>query len=270
MKFTNISQVRHHLYRMNPGEQAIRNHSLRLTSVSEISLPHSHLVSGSEKVKAMEIVAPISEAIALADSDVSLGHDNLAQGTVVCAADSSLSVIYSENIDFSIDYEEGIIMRIETGSISSGAQVVVWYLYYRVYIKGVDYSIDSDRGNIRRLSSGAIEDGQELLIDYSLGSSEFSDTEIDQCIAEAEAELITLIKEEYHDSDDPALQTVATWMTLALLCRNSAGMAQAGEISGVRLGNSWMELSQSYRETAMKLINWFRRESPSLKPPHLT
>lgn len=270
MKFTNISQVRHHLYRMNPGEQTIRNHRLRLTSVSEVSLPHSHLVRDTEKVKAMEISIPISETLTLAGATVSLAHDTLALGTVVCAADSSLSVIYQENIDFSIDYEEGSIIRIDSGSIPSGTAVTVWYLYYRVYVKGVDYSIDSDRGRIRRLASGAIEDGQELLLDYSLGSSEFSDTEIDQCIAEGEAELVTLIKPEYLDSDDPALQTAATWLTLAILCRNSAGMAQAGDITGVRQGNSWMELSQSYRMTAMKLITWFRRESPQMNPPHLT
>ncbi len=268
MRFTNISQIRHHLYRMNPGAQSIRNYPVRLLSESEVSLPHSHLESGAEKVKAMEISIPISERLTLNDNLVSLAHDDLALGTVVCAVDSSLSVIYQEHIDYSIDYEDGTILRIDSGSILSGAEVVVWYLHYRIYLKGVDYSFDYSRGRMRRLTSGAIEDGQELLIDYSLGSSEFSDSEIDQCIAEGESEVVTLIKPEYHDSDDPALQTAATWMTLSLLCRNSAGMI--GENTGFSQADSWMDLSRSYRETAMKLLTWFRREAPQMNPPHLT
>ncbi|MFH1699173.1 MAG: hypothetical protein ABIE07_01185 [Candidatus Zixiibacteriota bacterium] len=270
MSLTSVSTVRKHLYRLNLGQSEIRNFAFRLISDSYVSLPHSHIVTLSETIKAIESNVPYQENIILNDDPVFLSNQMVAAGTVVCARDSSLTAVYRENVDFSIDYVTGTIKRIENGSISSGNTVSVWYLFYHAYQKNIDYTIDYERGRINRLVSGNIEDGQELLIDYQLGVSEFSDEEVNQCIVEAEAEIQLLIDVSYSESIDPVLQTTATYLSLSLLCRNSVGIAQAGASSSTKDAKLWLELSASYRETAMRLLNWFRPESPLMNSPKLT
>jgi hypothetical protein len=266
---TGISQIRNHLYRLNVGEGEIRNHAVRLRSDRYSSLPHSHIVDGSETVKAIKNAIPLSESILMGTDPVPLGHQSLAYETVVCAADSSLSGLYQENLDYMIDYPSGTVTRIDGGAIPIDSQVTIWYLYYHVYQKGIDYYIDYERGRLRRISASDIEEGQEMNVDYRLGSSEFSDGEIEQCITEAEAEIMHLIDPVYQESTDPALQTAATCLTLSLLCRNSAGITAIGLGGTGQNSSAWMNLAESYRETAMRLLAWFRLVAADLKPPRL-
>lgn len=270
MSLTTISQVRNHLNRFNPGEGDLRHQPIRLTSGDYAGLPHAHIVSGSETVKALENDRPNSETVMLAAEAKTLNQTTVVPDTVVCAADSSLSIIYQENIDFAVDYIAGAIRRIDSGSILSGSTVTVWYLHYRLYQRGIDYMIDYERGRLMRLVSGAIEEGQELLVDYRLGSTEFSDSEIDQCMAEADSEITQIIDPAFRESTDPALQTAATCLTLAYLCRNTAGMTAAGPADSDRYVSVWMDLAQSYRETALRLLAWFGRETPGFHSLQLT
>jgi hypothetical protein len=270
MSLTSVSTVRKHLYRLNLGQSEIRNFVIRLVSDTYASLLHSHIVTSSETIKAIENSIPTQESLTLNDDAVSLSNQMISPGTVVCANDNSLTTVYQENIDFTIDYLNGTIKRIDGGSISSGSTISAWYLFYHAYQKNIDYTIDYARGRISRLISGNIEDGQELLIDYQLGATEFSDDEVNQCILEAESEITLLIDDSYTESVDPALQTAATYLSLSLLCRNSVGLAQAGVSSSTKDARIWLELSASYRETAIRLLNWFRPESPLLNSPKLT
>ena len=269
MSLTNITQVRNHLYRLNLGEGSIRNQSIRLVALQYATLPHSRIVQGSESVKSPGTDTPVSDRLTLGSLPVSLNQKPVISGTVVCASDDSLTTIFQENVDYAVDYANGTINRIDGGEIVSGAAVTLWYEYYRIYQKDVDYTIDYDRGRIRRLAGGAIEDGQELLVDYGLGDTEFTDTEIAQCIAEAEAEITRLIDPVWQESADPALAAAGTFLALSHLCRDSAAITSAG-ISGTGTASSvWISLSQSYRETALRLIAWFGRKGQSLKPPRL-
>ncbi len=269
MDLTSISQIRNHLYRLNVGEGEIRDQAIRLISDQYVSLSHAHIVTASETIKAIKNRIPFSETIIIGEEPTPLTHQRLVFDTAVCAGDSSLSTIYQENVDYLIDYAAGTITSINGGSIPVGIDVIVWYLYYHVYQRGVDYYFDYERGRLRRIASGNIEEGQELLADYRLGSTEFSDSEISQCITEAEAEIFHIIDPEYRESTDPALQTVATCLALSFLCRNSAGIDATGLAGTDKYSPVWMELYRSYRETAMNLLKWFRCKTPNMKSPRL-
>ena len=156
MNLTGISQIRNHLYRLNVGAGDIRNCALRLKADEYAGLPHSHIVSGSETVKAIKNTLPSSESIVMGSSPVSLKYHPLAIDTVVCAGDSSLSRLYQENLDYIIDYPAGLVTRIDSGSIPADSHVIVWYLYYHVYQRNVDYYIDYERGRLRRMASGSM------------------------------------------------------------------------------------------------------------------
>jgi hypothetical protein len=268
MGWTGIPQVRNHLYRLEIGEDEVRNRSVRLTSDDYVKLPHLHITESSETVKAVIQSTPVTETIVPGDDPTPLSHAQIAADSVVCAADSSLSVVYEENIDFVIDYAAGAVRRVEGGSIPTGVPITIWYVFYHVYQRTLDYYIDYERGRIRRTTTGGIEDGQEILIDYQSAGAEFSDSEIEQAINDAETEMKQEIDAAYEHATDPGLQTAATYLALSLLCRNAAGLATSG--SGGTDAKSWIELSVSYRETAMRLLSWFRRQSPGLNSPKLT
>lgn len=266
MSLTNITQIRNHLYRLDLGAGDVRNQPLRLYADAYTNLPHAHVTASSEVVKVLTVTIPISEAITLEEDPVSLGHPHLVPDTVVCASDSSLTTVYQENIDYLVDYAAGSILRVSDGSIPAASSVAVWYLYYHVYQRGVDYTIDYDRGRMRRISSGSVEEGQEVLVDYALGCTEITDDEIEQCILEADAVIAQIIDPAYQDSADAALQTAAACLALSFLCRNWAGLSLGTESSRAS-SSAWLDLAASYHETAMRLLNMFRRRVPGLKPP---
>ena len=63
MSLTNITQVRNHLNRFNPGEGEISNRPIRLSSDGHAPLPHAHIVARSETVKALENDIPQMEKV---------------------------------------------------------------------------------------------------------------------------------------------------------------------------------------------------------------
>jgi len=268
MSLTSVTQIRNHLYRLDLGAGDVRNQPIRLFADTYTNLPHARVTASSEIVKALTTTVPVTESIILGNEPESLGCPHLAPDTVVCASDSSLATVYQENVDYMIDYAVGSILRVSDGSIPSDSRVAVWYLFYHVYQRGVDYTIDYERGRLRRLSSGVIEEGQEVLVDYTLGSTEFTDDEIEQCILEADTVVAQVIDPAFQESSDAALQTAATCLALSFLCRNWAGLSLGAE-SARAASSAWLDLAASYHETAMRLLNLFRREAPGLYPPRL-
>ena len=269
MSLTTIDRIRHHLSRINSGAGEVHNQAVRMASEGYVALPHGHIVPGSEMTKATAGDIPISEALTLGAIPVPVTNPGLIPGTVVCARDTSLSRIYQENVDFVVDYAAGILGRLDAGGIESGDLIIVWYQHYRIYQRDVDYTIDYEQGRVRRIAAGGIAPGQEVLVDYQLGITPLADEEIEQGITDAEAEIIHTIAPDYRESTDPALQTAATFLTLSLLCRNAAGLAASGGSSGQTQLSFWLELSKSYRETAERLLTWFRQSVPGLRPPRL-
>ncbi|MDH4223145.1 MAG: hypothetical protein OEV55_06340 [candidate division Zixibacteria bacterium] len=134
MSFTNISLVKKHISERHLGVFEMENHAVRLSVSSPVKLPDYNIQVGSEKVKGKEISSPVQEDISFTSGDtIQLLHPELIQDTVVVASDSSLGQVYVENADYSIDYDNGKVTRIISGSIPEGFSAVIYYLYYRIY-----------------------------------------------------------------------------------------------------------------------------------------
>ena len=125
MNLSGISQIRNHLYRINVGEDEVRNRPIRLSSGEYTTLPHAHIVVASEVVKAIKNTVPSSEVITLSTEPVSLRKKHLAIGTVVCADDSSLSRVYQENLDYIIDFSAGTVTRTSGGAIPAEGKMKI-------------------------------------------------------------------------------------------------------------------------------------------------
>ena len=276
MSFTNIDLVKKHIREHALGTTNIENISCHLLGQTPFQLPHTNLLQNSEKVKGKEQTVPIQEEVSFFSSDiVSLLHQELIEDTVVVATDSSLGKIYVENIDYSIDYDDGTITRSPDGSIPPGSEVVVWYLYFRIYAKDTDYHIDYDKGQITRTVSGAIEDGQRVLADYTAEFGLLSDEVIANAMVEANDKILKIIDPSYSNSMDQSLVTAETYLAVSILCNIKAleVMTQTGAAGNAgsvarSLSLAWSNMSSVYRERAFELLKKFRKDPGGLCSPY--
>jgi hypothetical protein len=277
MGFTNIDLVKKHILEHELGTVAKENIACRLVGETQFQLPHLLLVSGSEKVKAKESATPVSETVDFASSEVvQLANKELIPDTVVVASDSSLGQIYSENLDYTIDYQHGIITRIADGAIGTGASVVIWYLFFRLYVKDSDYKIDYPKGLIRRISSGDIEDGQWLLVDYSVEFALLSDEVMENAVKEASDQVLKYIDSSFVNSRDQSLATAETYLAVSILCNirameamtQNAATGSGGQTRSLSL--AWAEMSGTYRQLAFQILEKFKRDPGGFCSPHTT
>ncbi len=275
MSFTNIDLVKRHIWEHELSSVNKENIACRLMGETSFQLPHLMLQTGSEKVKAKEQNTPTQESISFASSDtISLSHQELIPDTVVVASDSSLGMIYLENVDYSMDYENGKIIRSPGSSIPAAASVVIWYFYFRKYVKDTDYRIDYPKGQIKRKNSGEIEDGQWVLVDYCVEFSLLNDEVIENTIREANDQILQYIDSTYANSTDQSLATAETYLAVSILCNIKAmdaitqhvGVSTAGQANSI--SSAWAKMSGVYRDQAFELLKRFRKDPGGLCSPY--
>ncbi|MCP4704577.1 MAG: hypothetical protein GY865_08200, partial [candidate division Zixibacteria bacterium] len=203
---------------------------------------------------------------------VTLTYNELIPDTVVVANNSSMGKIFTENIDFTVDYDQGVIIRITAGAIETSAEVYIWYQHYKVYSRDVDYTINYNNGYITRLASGDIEAGQLVYIDYQSLYGNITDEAINNAILEASSKIRAIIDPEYESSTDQALITSETYSTLAIICKIKA-IEAAGNLtissSGYR-GDFWLQLSTSYYSESMQMLIPYSLKTNPLSSPKIT
>jgi hypothetical protein len=273
MSFTNIDLVKKHIREHQLGATDMENVSCHLLGETPFQLPHINILPGSERIKGKEQNVPTQENISFSSSDtVSLSHQELIFDTVVVAKDSSLGEIYVENIDYSIDYDNGRITRIPDGSIPQGSETVIWYLWFRIYTKDTDYHIDYNKGQITRITSGEIEDGQWVLADYTVEFGLLSDEVIANAIVEANDKILKVIDPSYSNSTDQSLVTAETYLAVSILCNIKALEVltqNPGSTASPKAGSlAWSNMSCVYRERAFDLLKKFRKDPGSLRSPY--
>jgi hypothetical protein len=275
MGFTNIDLVKKHILEHELGTVSKENVACRLVGEVSFQLPHMPLVVGSEKVKAKEQNIPVSETVSFASSDtVQLAHQELIPDTVVVARDSSLGQIYAENVDYTIQYDDGRLSRIPGGSILEGSSVVIWYLHFRVYVGDTDYQIDYGKGQIKRLNSGDIEDGQLVLVDYTVEFALLSDEVVENAVREANQQVLHYIDSSYANSADQSLVTAETYLAVAVLCNVKAMEAMTQNLASGTAGQAhsislaWSKMSGVYRSQAYELLDKFRKDPGGLCSPY--
>ena len=253
MAFTNIALVRKHILEYQLGTEIMENSPTQLTAADWIQLPHFSISAGSEKVKAKEQFSPTKEDVKINSEEwVNLSHSELILDSVVVASDSSLGKIYVENLDYSVDYEEGKIKSIVSGDIPDNVNVVVWYYFYKIYQKDSDYQIDSSNGKIKRIPSGQIEDGQWVLVDYKVEYGFLSDEVISNSILEANAQVLKFIDSSYYSSTEQSLVTAETYLAVSILCGIKVVEATNSKTSE---SSAWENLSNSYRKKAYVILS---------------
>ena len=271
MPFTTRDIVKKHILDHHIGSVTVENEPSVLTGTDYVSLQRRMILNDTEKVKGKEQIEPIREDVTFAGSDTfDLSQNELITDTVVAAADSSLGTIYTENIDYHVDYDNGSIGRISSGAIPSGGQLVVWYMHFTLYQRGVDYEFDYQRGRLRRKTTGDIESGQRLFIDYTAEFGGLDDESMDNAIAEANDQILAFIDDIHSESTDRRLVTAETYLAISIICRIRAmeSISPSRNLSNnAAEAKSWSSLSESYKKEAYDLLSKYSGLIGSLKPP---
>lgn len=266
MPFTDRELVKKHLVDFRVGQAEVKGFSVVLTGTDAVQLPHSGLVEASVVLKAGESSTPTMESKTLVDDWVSLSQADLVPGSVLVANNTSVSTIYAENLDYTVDYTTGRLRRIDGGSVTSGSTVSIWYFYYRRYDSGDDYVVNVVAGQVRRAVGGVIEDGQTVLIDYTAGFGAVTEEAIDQAISEADEIVLRTVDQQYHDAIAPGLVAAETHQAVAILCRVRAAAILTGSTAtsaAAAVAKAWLLLSEQYTDSATRLLQPFRRAVPS-------
>jgi hypothetical protein len=269
MPYTNIELVRKHLTESERTTGVVEDQPVKFDAGSVVRLPHAGIVEDSERVKGKEQLAPTQETITLANDAVALNRENLIPESAVVALDSSLATIYTENVDYTVDYAAGQIRRIDSGAITSGSQITVWYYAYTAYEKGVDYAISHQNGELTRIDGGKIEVGQSLWVDYEIESGLFSDDVITNAILEASAQIDARID---NAEDAVSILTIAeTYLAVAILTQIRAlETLQSTVLSAVNRGNistRLIEVSARYRAEYEDMIRPYLMPASGLCGP---
>lgn len=272
MPFTNLEIVKKHLTDYRLGTRNIENEAFLMPTSDYANLQYANIKPESEKVKAREINTPFSESVVLDGTEtVSLTHGEIIPDSVVVADNSSLGQIFTENIDYTINYNDGAVTRIADGAIPSASEVTIWYQYYRVYVRDTDYTIDYIRGRLKRQPEGDIEAGQVVYTDYISQYGNITDEALSNAIVEAADKVLAVIDPIYESSTDQALITAETYLTMAIICRIKAieAAGRQDQIASGYRGDFWLKLHDSYTSEALKLLRPYAQKASELSSPRL-
>lgn len=267
MSYTNVELVRKYISFGNLPGGMQKNYPIIFGGLEEVLLPGHSIIKDTVVVKAVGSSEPTFEKVTLGDNAVALAHVQLVPDSVALASDSSLGTIYTENADFSIDYTNGKIIRIDGGEIGGGSKTALWYHYYTQYNEDSDFTVGYQAGSITRLAGSAIQIGQLILIDYQLLQSFLNDEIIIEAVNQANAIVEGEIDTAQTFGADLVLQTAATYLAISLLCRiEAAGCLRYGG-NGDKETRWWLLLGDSYRADFEKLIKKFHPGASRLNHP---
>ena len=268
MPFTTPALLRTHLLTATLPELVIENHPVTLIGTDPVELPHHNLVVDTVSVKWLaDDTLSLESGVTLTDTDeIDLLFPLLVRGSVVVTLSEAVTTIYTEEVDYRIDYAKGRISRVDTGSVPNGQQVLVYYLYYTAFTSGTDYTLDHPAGILTRDDTGAIPDGANVLVDYTVTSGGVEDDLIVQSITEAEDIIVRFLSPDYNSSStDQGLKTGATQLALSIICRAQAIEALSRRATTDIPGRAkeWQQLSRFYEQQAWDTL------APFLLPMHL-
>lgn len=265
MSYAAIEQVRAHLVDNRPMSDVVYNQTIIFADNKWVRFFAGAVDADSIVIKGRRARTPVRTSVTLAAAPVSIGATHLESGTVVVASDSSLGTVFTENVDFTVDYTKGEIAVREGGGLSVGDTITLWYTPFEPFVGGTDFQLDADHGSVRRLVSGRIAPGETALIDYRPVHASFSDAIVETAVSEANAVIERTVDPKREFGADPTLALAATYRALAIICRTAASRALSAPSGSDRIAIAWMKLAEDYSTRSESFLNEFR---PAAGGPH--
>lgn len=266
MSYTNTELVRKYLSESFPSRDSYIDQLLIFSTDEDISFYNGAIDSTDFRIKSVQSNDQTQQTVVLAAGGNQLTTLPLIRGSVVVASDSSQTIVYVENLDYVIDYENALLLIKSGGSLTVGQSVVVWYQAYVVY-DADDYTVDYQRGTIKRLLSGDIARYETVNLDYTPSENSFDDDLLSQAVNEANTQIETEIDPQAEFGADSLLQAAATCRALEIICFISASRSLSRVTRDEKTALAWMKLAEQFSQRAKRLISSFRPEQTGLSSP---
>ncbi len=267
MSFTNSDLVGYHISFEDYYAGLKKDYPLEFADYGWVNLPGKNILPDSVILKTVGVQTPVYETVIFGTEAIDLNFANLIPASATLASDKSLSTLYTEQTDFSIDCKNGTIVAIDGGSIVAGSELSLWYYRFITFEESADFQIDYQKGRVRILDSGVVALNQTVLIDYELSPLQLNDDIIARAVDEANAVVGSLIDSERDFGADLTLQTAATYLAVSIVCRMAASADLIQSSSNRQTAVSWINLSENYRKDYELLIRNYRPESTRLNSP---
>jgi len=258
MLYTSIEKVKQHLISVFPVHERVFDQPVVLRDADFVTFFGGAVDESTLVVKSVQLNELKRVVVTLGISSTVLPDDLLIRGTVVVAADSSLSTVYVENIDYIIDYSGGAVTRKSGGVLSAGQQVVIWYGYYVSYSVGSDFVVNASNGSLRRTANGDIASGETVFLDYAPIIQSYNDVMIQNAVDEANGLIEKTIDPDQQFGIEPVLQIAATYRAVEVVSRASAARELSSQRGEYNVALAWIKLAEDYARRADELIQSFR------------
>ncbi|MEA2030702.1 MAG: hypothetical protein U9N55_03790 [candidate division Zixibacteria bacterium] len=269
MSYTNIQLVSHHLATAFPIYGTVYNQPVVLDTDDYISFFSGAVEESSLRVKSIQSNSPERITLTLSSGTAILASTSIQRGSVVVASDSSLGTIFTENVDYVVNYSNGELHIKYGGNLSVNDTVTVWFVPFVLYQAGSDFQLQADHGEIRRLSSGSLAEGETVYLDYTPVYQSHTEEILNAAVLEANSQIEQEIDPEGTFGADIVLQTAATYRALAIVCRASAARELSSQRGEERSASAWMKLADTFAQQSSRLLESFRPpyDNPSI-PVH--
>jgi len=262
LSYTTETLVKNYLDTPAPVEKKIYDQTLLIEDNEYAVFYNGAVLKESVTVKAIQNQQPERISLILNEQATTITGAPLMRNAITVASDSSLGLVYRENIDYAIDYEKGMLIIKEGGWLSTGMKVTVWYLVYRRYLLDVDYSLDAGAGKIKRAVSGGIIIGETVYIDYAPVYASYSEALVHNAVTEANRLVEKSIDPAKEFGADAILQSAATNIALEIICRVSAIRELSRSNGNEKSAETWLKLAEYYQQRSERMLDLFR---PPLK-----
>ena len=268
MSYTNIELIKKHIEFIQPVSESIFNQLVVCNSNSGIKIFNGSILENSVKVKTINSTKPTKKTVTISEDSFAIHTTPIVRDSLICASDSSLGRLYTEHIDFVIDYQNAVCTIKAGGQLALTDTITFFFIPYSVYSENSDYKIDYPYGEIQRITTGNIQVGESLYIDYAPVYNNYTDDILTNAVTEANAIIERDVDPNKEFGADLVLQTAATYRTLEILCRSSA-MRELIASSKKDNVNSWLKLADMYLQRAENLVISFKSPyKPLQKPTH--
>lgn len=257
MSYTSVEMVGEFLSDRSLPGPTVMDERLTLHGIEFVEFCSGPIEADSLLVKSVQQVRQTRQEVALSGGSASLGVGHIIPGSVAVASDSSLATVYTENVDYVIDYKAGSIAAKDGGAIAPSATLTVWHREFTAYSEGIDYDLDAGGGRMRRRAGGSIADGETVWLDYETRRASFDEGLIAAAVAEANGTIAREIDSSGDFGADPGLQAAATCRALAVIGRAAAMRALTVQ-GDDRVCEAWLKLVESFAAKASEHLAAFR------------
>jgi hypothetical protein len=270
MGYTSIEQVRPYLLVRLPLGDTVLDQAVQLPGTERVRFYGGGVASDSVRVKLVRSSEPIRRSIVVGGGPIVLSGAPIVPGSVLVAGDSSLGLIYTENVDYVVSYDGGTLTMVAGGALSDGMTIVVWHLPYVVATGSEDYTLYAETGEVQRRAGGMINAGETVRMDFRPQYLEFGDDLLASSVEEANGLIEREVDPDGSFGADRTLGAAATSRALEIICRAGATRDLAQGQDRAATAQVWLKLAETYGARADRLIQAFH--PPVLEPskPRLT